>query len=91
MEIKVLKNKEKSRFEANVGDDCAFVDFFRKGDTMFLTHTEVPPAMQGKGIGSQLISKTLQQIAQEELKVVSRCPFVTNYLKRHPEYNYLVA
>lgn len=91
MAMEVSRNRDKNRFETKVGNDCAFIDYTLKDDTLYLTHTEVPPAMQGKGIGSKLVAATLNYIEEAGFKIVSTCPFVSNYLKKHPEYAHLVA
>jgi predicted GNAT family acetyltransferase len=57
---------------------------------MTLTHTEVPAALQGRGIGSRLVRGTLEAARAQGLTVVPRCSFVSAYLSRHPEFNDLV-
>ena len=47
-------------------------------------HTEVPPELGGKGIGSQLIKGALDQVRAEGLKVIAECPFVKAYIEKHP-------
>jgi hypothetical protein len=55
-----------------------------------LVHTEVPPALEGKGIGSALVRGVLDLVRGRGLKVVATCPFVAAYMGRHPEYNDLL-
>jgi len=62
-----------------------------KKGVLALTHTEVPEEFEGKGMGSALVKKTFEIIQEENLKIVAACPFVAGYLKRHPEYQSLVA
>ena len=49
-------------------------------------HTEVPPELGGKGIGSKLIKGALDHARAEGLKVIAQCPFVKAYIEKHPEY-----
>ena len=56
----------------------------------FLTHTEVPKSMEGKGLGSAIVKLALEDIEQKGLTLVPLCPFVALYLKRHPEWKRLV-
>ena len=49
-------------------------------------HTEVPPELGGKGIGSQLIRGALDQVRAEGLKVIAQCPFVKAYIDKHQDY-----
>ena len=86
----VRENKAQHRFEMDVGGDLAVAHYSLASGVMTLTHTEVPPALQGQGIGSRLVRGTLEAARAQGLKVVPRCSFVSAYLGRHPEFNDLV-
>jgi uncharacterized protein len=83
-------NPAKGRFEMASGDAVAFVEYTRAGDRIVLTHTEVPQALSGQGVGSKLVRGTLDAVRAEGLKVVPRCGFVAAYVERHPEYRDLL-
>ncbi|MCW8981842.1 MAG: N-acetyltransferase, partial [Altibacter sp.] len=67
------------------------IEYIRAQDKMYLTHTEVPDALEGKGIASSMAKYALEQIKDEGLKLVPLCPFIASYVKRHPEYKTLLA
>ncbi len=54
-------------------------------------HTEVPTALNGRGIGSALVRGELDIARAQGLKVEARCPFVAAYIAKHPEYADLPA
>lgn len=56
-----------------------------------LVHTEVAPAVEGRGVGSRLVSAALDDIRARGLRLVPICPFVRAYLGRHPEHGDLLA
>ncbi|MBT8186282.1 MAG: N-acetyltransferase, partial [Croceitalea sp.] len=56
----------------------------------FLTHTEVPIGLEGRGIGSELIRQVLEDIQLKNMILVPLCPFVAGYIKKHPEWKALV-
>jgi predicted GNAT family acetyltransferase len=58
---------------------------------MTLNHTETPVAARGRGLASRLVAAVLDEARSRGLKVVPRCPFVTAYLAKHPEYRDLLA
>ena len=90
--IHVTKNEAASRFEAEVDGHVAFVDYrVGRDGRMIFTHTEVPPALEGRGIASQLVKTALDTVRAEHQKAVSLCPYVDTYLERHPEYKDLFA
>lgn len=81
----VRDNREASRFELEQDGAVAFAAYRRDGATIVFTHTVVPAALRGGGVGSRLIAGALAQVRGEGLKVVPECSFVAAYLKRHPD------
>lgn len=81
----IVRNDERHRFELPVDDDMAFLDFSRDGDVLTLIHTEVPEALEGRGLGSKLAKFALAYAKENGLAVVPRCAFVRSYLERKPE------
>ena len=88
-ELKV--NDSQNRFEFNIEGDTAFIEFMRTGDNYMLVHTEVPAAFEGKGVGKDLVAKTLEYIKTENGKFTPSCSFVNAYVKRHPEWQEYVS
>lgn len=91
MEVKIKENTEKKRFEVEVENKIALIEYIRAEDKMYLTHTEVPTELEGKGIASSMAKQVLQQIKDENLKLVPLCPFIASYIKRHPEWKEILA
>jgi predicted GNAT family acetyltransferase len=92
MASKVIDNVEEHRFEAHVdGAIAGFVTYQSADGVLVLLHTEVAPEFEGKGVGSRLAAGVLQQIRERGQKIRIVCPFIAGYVKRHPEYNDLVA
>ena len=58
---------------------------------MFLTHTEVPTALEGKGVGGSIVAKALNYIQKNGHTLAPLCPFVASYLRKHPEWKTLLA
>jgi uncharacterized protein len=81
----VRDNPAQHRFELETDGEIAVAAYRREGDTIVFTHTVVPEAMRGKGIGSRLIAGALAQVHGQGLKVVPDCPFVAAYLQQHPD------
>ena len=91
MTCTVTDNPDKNRFEMPLDGGLAFVEYRRNGNVLTLNHAEVPPALEGQGIGSRLVEATLATVRAQGLKVVPRCGFVRAYMRRHPECNDLLA
>jgi uncharacterized protein len=89
-QIPVVDNPGASQFEAHVDGRVAFVSYIKHGDTIIFTHTEVPQELQGRGLASVLARAVLDRARAEGWRVVVRCPFITAYIERHPEYQPLL-
>jgi uncharacterized protein len=74
-----------SRFEAHVGGQLSVCAYRRVGQTLHLTHTEVPAALQGSGIAAALVQAALDWARAEGLKVRPMCSYVASYMRRHPQ------
>lgn len=76
-----------SRFEAWVGGRFAgFADYQRGEALVVYPHTEVEPWFEGQGVGGALARAALDDARARGLRVVATCPFISGWLKRHPEY-----
>jgi hypothetical protein len=82
----VRDNPEKSRFELSLDGSTAVADYILEDGLMTFTHTEAPPALQGRGAASKLIHGALLAARARGLKVRAACSFVADYLKRHREF-----
>jgi predicted GNAT family acetyltransferase len=90
-DLRPRDNPAANRFEVEVEELVALIDYRRAGQTLYLIHTEVPDALEGRGVGSMLVRYALEQIAARGEALVPLCPFVAGYLRRHPEYVGLVS
>lgn len=89
-EHKVTHNTEDHRFETSVDGHLAVLDYMRMGKIITFTHTGVPPAIGGRGIGINLVKAGLDYARENGLEVRSMCWFVSKYIRRHAEYQDLL-
>jgi hypothetical protein len=89
--VEVVNNEKESRFEASSLEGLAYLTYREMRDgTLLLIHTEVPAELAGRGLASRLARTALNLARDRGIKVIVRCPFVTEYIARHPEYHDLV-
>ncbi|MFG1398820.1 GNAT family N-acetyltransferase [Roseixanthobacter pseudopolyaromaticivorans] len=91
MPTDVIDNPAQNRFELKVGDELALAYYKRDGDRIILTHTEVPQALSGQGIGSRLAAGAFAHIREDGNKAVTQCSFMAAWSARHPEVADLVV
>lgn len=90
MNYTLVNNEAAKQYEFDVDGKIAKIEYIRTTDKIFLTHTEVPTTLEGKGIGSALVKAVLEDVKKKDLILVPLCPFVAAYIKRHPEWKSLV-
>lgn len=90
-ELDVINNVERKRFEVTVQGHTAVAEYILAGETRIVfTHTEVPDALEGNGIGSRLARTALEYARENDLKVIPLCPYIAAYIRKHPEYRSLL-
>jgi hypothetical protein len=78
----------RSRFEIEESGEVAYLEFDRDSQGwMTIWHTEVPPAMRGRGVASELAQSAFEYAKQNDLRVDVICPLAAEFLSKHPEYN----
>jgi predicted GNAT family acetyltransferase len=82
----VSDNPAQQRYELAVDGHVAASYYEIADGVVTFVHTEVPPELGGKGIGSKLIKGALDQVRAGGLKAIAQCPFVKAYIEKHPEY-----
>jgi predicted GNAT family acetyltransferase len=86
MELVIIHNSNKRRFETIIDGNTAFVEYNLFNNGINYTHTEVPKELEGKGIGKALAKFVLDYARENHLKVMPLCPFIKVYIDRNPEY-----
>jgi predicted GNAT family acetyltransferase/glutaredoxin len=88
----VVDVPEASRYELRDGERMiGELAYRRRNGRIALIHTEVDEALEGRGLGSRLVTAALDDARDQGLEVVPLCPFVASFIDRHPEYEDVVA
>ena len=88
----IIDVPEANRYELRIGGRLVGLANYRRRDgRIAITHTEVDPSCEGRGLGSRLAEAALSDARRDDLTVVPLCPFIAYYVDKHPEYRELVA
>lgn len=93
-DVTVSQNEDESRFEAfSAGALLGYIDYKVDGKVMDLPHTLVFPEFEGQGVASSLTRQTLDMIRamDDEMRVTPSCPFIAVWIKRHADYQDMLA
>jgi hypothetical protein len=86
----IVNNSAKQRYELAVDGHVAATYYKIDDRVITFIHTEVPPELGGKGIGSKLIRGALDSVRTDGLKVIAQCPFVKAFIDKNPDYQDLL-
>jgi predicted GNAT family acetyltransferase len=91
-DIAIVNNPELSRYEVRVdGQVAGFAQYRRAPGSINFIHTEIDPTFEGQGLGSRLAAGALDDVRGSGDRAIASCPFISTYIKRHPEYADLLA
>jgi predicted GNAT family acetyltransferase len=91
MRADIFHTPAQQAFVADVDGATAVCAYRRDGDMLVLHHTEVPAALQGRGLAAALVQAALDWARAEGLVVRPSCSYVAAYMRRHPETQDLLA
>jgi uncharacterized protein len=88
----IIDNRAEDRYELRIDGELAGIAVYRlaPGRIVF-THTEVAPEFEGHGVAGRLAQFALDDARARGLQVVARCPYIADYIRRHPDYQELLA
>jgi len=81
----VAHNEQVSRFEMRVQGQLCIAQYHLIDGVMWITHTEVPPTLQRRGLAARVVKAALDHARAHGLKVRPACSYVASYMRRHPE------
>jgi predicted GNAT family acetyltransferase len=91
MSLTIEHLPQQGRFQAIVDGHRCVCDYRLAGSVMHMTHTEVAPELQGRGIAAALVEAALAHARANGLKINPLCSYVRGYMQRHSETSALLA
>lgn len=95
MSYDIQHQPNERRFSTSVDLELCVLDYTLSptpsGEVMTITHTEVPPPLEGRGIASALMKAALDHAREQGWKVRPACSYANAWMRRHPDYEDLRA
>ena len=90
--FQLIHHAARNRYEFHLNGGIAYVEYEPAGEGIYrLTHTIVPSAFEGQGIGRELVESTLEALREQGVRIIPECTFIIRYIQRHPEWEPLLA
>ncbi|MDR1807253.1 MAG: N-acetyltransferase [Propionibacteriaceae bacterium] len=91
MSVTVTHRPDSGHFIAmEEGAGAGYIEYKLRGGDAAILHTIVDPAFEGKGVGSALAQAALTTARESGWGVLPYCPFISGYIRKHPEWLDLV-
>jgi predicted GNAT family acetyltransferase len=89
--ITTADSADRERYEIRAGGRLAgFLRYRLAPGQIELIHTEILDDFEDRGLGGRLVAFALDDARARGLAVIPTCPFVADYIRRHPDYADLV-
>ena len=82
--------KENHRFIMSINGEIAKVVYQLRDDKMYLTYSEVPYSLRGKGYGKELVERTFEQLTKEGYTAVAVCSYIKAVARRSEKWNSII-
>ncbi|MFN3932040.1 MAG: GNAT family N-acetyltransferase [Brevundimonas sp.] len=87
---------DRQRFEQGFTDPdgetrCVHADYAVQGKTRIILHVEADPALRGTGAAGTFMQALAEHARAEGLKLTPQCGYAVAWLKRHSQYDDVVA
>ncbi len=89
--IDIQHDKEKQIFILPINGEEAKVEYTWKKGIMYLTHSEVPHNLRGRGIGKELVLKTFEKLTEEGFKAVAICTYIQHVKNRDTYWKNIIG
>jgi predicted GNAT family acetyltransferase len=83
-------NAAARRFELKLAGGTVIVEYEPVPGALKITHTEVPKALEGRGLASRVAALVVAEARRRGVRLTPVCPFFAGYIKKHTEHHDLV-
>ena len=91
MDAIVHDNPDRRRYELDVDGRTVFANYRRQGDVLAITHVEAPVELRGTGAAGRFMQGLMDEMRQQNQKVLPLCGYASAWLRRHREFSDLVV
>jgi hypothetical protein len=83
-------DKERSRFELDVGDRVVYADYRRESGLLIISYVYAPPPLRGTGASDRLMAAIAGQARSEDRRILALCGYARAWLRGHKAHRDLL-
>lgn len=84
-------NTAQNRYEYHTDGHTAFANYHIQNDILYIDYVEAPQELRGTGAAGRLMQHVADTARQENRKMIPVCGYAAAWLRKHPEFNELMA
>lgn len=84
-------NEAEECYEMQFGNRVVYANVRKDKNTLYIDYVFAPQELRGKGATGEFMSKLMDVVRAEKLKVVPICGYAASWIRRHSEYQDLVS
>lgn len=69
----------------------AVLDFVRKGNEVYVTHTYTPPEYRGKGIAAKLMEALISYCEKNNMKIYPICSYAVSFFEKNAKLRHVLS
>lgn len=89
--LRVTHDAAHQRFTVELDGNTAELAYQQQDAVLTITHTRVPDAIGGRGVAAALVEAASGFAGEAGLKVIPACSYADAYMRRHPQFQALLA
>lgn len=90
-DVRTDQRFEQGFIDADGETRIVFADYAAQGSTRAILHVEADPALRGSGAAGKFMQALAEHARAEQLMLQPRCSYAVAWLKRHREFDDVVA
>jgi len=88
--LPLIHDIDSQQFILDINGEYPRVEYTLCKDQMFLTHSEVPYNLRGRGIGKVLVEKSFEQLTKEGFRAVAVCSYIKAIAERSEKWRSII-
>lgn len=93
MEYRVLleESGEEGQFFIELEGKKAVLDFVKRGNEVYVTHTYTPPEFRGRGIAAKLMEALISYCEKNNMKIYPICSYAISFFEKNAELKHMLS